>query len=61
MRFSCEQPGVKTSGTIHFEALDPENIRGSGQTSATGGGNTMNAKMSWTGKWIGPTCNGETE
>ena len=61
VRFSCEQAGVKTSGTIHFDALNLENIKGSGQTSATGGGNTMNAKLSWTGKWIGPTCGGETE
>ena len=60
-RFSCEQLDVKTSGSIHFEALNPENIRGSGQTSATGGGNTMNVKLSWTGKWIGPACGGETE
>ena len=59
-RFSCEPLDVKTSGTIHFEALNLENIRGSGQTSATGGGNTMNVKMSWTGKWVGPTC-GQTE
>jgi hypothetical protein len=61
VRFSCEQAGVKTSGTIHFDALNPENIRGSGQTSATSGGNTMNAKMGWTGKWIAAACGGETE
>lgn len=61
-RFSCElQVDVKSSGTIHFDALDPENIKGSGQTSTTGGGNTMNVKLSWTGKWIGPACSGETE
>lgn len=46
----------KTTGTFHFEAVSPEQIRGDFSIVSTGGGNTMTIKRTMTGKWLGSDC-----
>jgi Protein of unknown function (DUF3617) len=56
VRVACENENMKSSGTIQVEALSPENVKGSGQMSVSGGGHTMNSNTTFTAKWIGPVC-----
>lgn len=56
VRVTCADEGMKTSGTMHFEALSPESIKGTNQMNATGGGHAMSVHMTLTAKWIGPVC-----
>ena len=56
MRLECDIETVKMSGIIHVEALSPESMTGSGQTTATGGGHTMNGNIRFSAKWLGPAC-----
>ena len=46
----------KRSGDVHIEALNPENVKGSIQMAATGGGSAMNVNVGFTAKWIGSSC-----
>jgi hypothetical protein len=56
LRVVCDMQDTKASGIMHVEALSPENVKGSGQMSVSGGGHTMNVNTALTGKWIGPNC-----
>ena len=56
MRVECADNGMNTSGTMRFEAPNPESIKGSNQMSLTGGGRTRNVHVSVTAKWLGPVC-----
>jgi hypothetical protein len=47
--------GMKMSGTINVEALSPESVKGSAQTTATGN-HTMNVNATFTSKWLGSSC-----
>lgn len=53
-----ETGGVKTDLTVHIEALDSENVKGSVHLNATGGGRTMIGDSNITAKWLGPACGG---
>ena len=52
----CTDEKMKRSGDLHIEAINPENVRGSMQMTAAGGSSTMNIKVAFTAKWIGPSC-----
>lgn len=58
MRVNCVHGDVKTTGSVLIEALNSENVKGSGHMASTGGGgrNTFNSNTSFTSKWIGPSC-----
>ena len=56
VRFTCEKADTMVNGTINIEALDPENVKGSGNTTMTGGGHTMNTSGAFTSKWLGTDC-----
>jgi len=56
VRLECTGAGMNSSGTMRFEALSPESVKGSGQTNANGGGHSMNVHITFTGKWLGPVC-----
>jgi uncharacterized protein DUF3617 len=55
-RVACTEQGTKRTGTVHIEAIDPENVKGSMQMAMTGGDHTMTMSSTFTGKWIGPVC-----
>jgi hypothetical protein len=52
----CTDEKMKRSGDLHVEAINPENVKGSMQMTAAGGSSTMNIKVAFTAKWIGPSC-----
>jgi uncharacterized protein DUF3617 len=56
LKAECVQEGTKSSGTIEFEAPNPENIKGAGQIGVTNGNQTMNINSTYTGKWLGSAC-----
>lgn len=56
VRLNCDTGNMKTSGTIHIEALSKENVKGSGKMTMTDGTHTMNVNMSFAGTWVAPTC-----
>lgn len=56
IREVCEGEGVKSDVTMRIEALNPENVKGSGHVTAAGGSNSMNVNTSFTAKWLGATC-----
>ena len=54
---SCtEADGMKTDFKMRLDALDSENVKGTGQVAINGGGHTMNGTYSGTGKWLSSTC-----
>jgi Protein of unknown function (DUF3617) len=52
----CTEENSKVDITVHIVALDSENVKGTVQTNATGGGNTMNVNGTFTSKWQGAVC-----
>ncbi|MBV9153766.1 MAG: DUF3617 domain-containing protein [Alphaproteobacteria bacterium] len=46
----------KTSGTVRFQALSRETVRGEVKMAISGGGNTMNSNHTLEGKWLGADC-----
>ena len=53
---NCDQGQMKTSGSVHFEAMDREHLKGTVKMSMTSGPRTMNINTSLTGVWLSPTC-----
>ena len=58
IRFECtdERSNIKTSGIVHVEALNSENVKGTGQLNAGNGTNTMNIQINFSAKWVGSDC-----
>lgn len=56
VKVQCSQPKMQSNATMEFEALSPENVKGSGHVIVTGEGHTMNLDGTYTGKWIGSAC-----
>jgi hypothetical protein len=48
LRLECAVAGMKSTGTIHVEAIDSEHVKGTSQMDAAGGRNNMNVKISFT-------------
>lgn len=59
VRIVCETQNMKGSGTLSIEALTPESVKGTGQSTMTSGGYTVNVSTSFNSKWLGASC-GET-
>jgi hypothetical protein len=56
LKVQCTEQEAKMNGTLEFEALSPENVKGSSHLVATGGDHTMNLDGTYLGKWIGSAC-----
>jgi hypothetical protein len=56
VKVTCDYGEMKASGTLKIEALSSESVKGSGEMTATGSGNTMNSATSFTGKWLSSSC-----
>jgi Protein of unknown function (DUF3617) len=46
----------KMTGTMRFEALTPESVKGTVNMIAEGAGQTMNASSTFSAKWLGASC-----
>ena len=56
LHFDCGQAGMATGGDMHIEATDSENVKGTIQINAAGGGNSMASKTSFTAHWLSSDC-----
>ena len=56
IKFVCDMQGMKADGTIHVEALSQESVKGSAQSTMTGGGRSRSTSATFTSKWLGPNC-----
>ncbi len=56
VKLECTKGGGKQSGTLHIEAMDSGNVKGTMQMSATNGTNTMNVNSTMSSKWLGSAC-----
>jgi Protein of unknown function (DUF3617) len=56
MRLQCQQNGMKQTGSVRVEVVNPENVKGSMQMTVTAGTQTMTANSSFSSRWIGPAC-----
>jgi len=60
VKMVCSIENIKGEGTIEVEASNPENVKGSGHITSSGGGRTMNSSSTFTAKWMGANC-GDTK
>jgi hypothetical protein len=59
IHLDCARQGMKSTGTVKVEAMNPENVKGTLQMSVSNAGRTMNINYTFTAKWIGPACSGK--
>ena len=55
-RFECSNAGIKSSGTIRVEAVDPEHVKVSSQFTSGDGSHAMNINATGAGKWVSAEC-----
>jgi len=60
LKMVCEFGDVRSSGTMHIDVLSPESVKGSGEMTSSGGGHTMTVNTSFSGKWLGSSCEGSS-
>ena len=48
--------GAKIDFKLRLDALDSENVKGTGQMTMSGPGGSMNGTYTATSKWLGATC-----
>ena len=56
VKMACDVEGAKATGTVTFQALSSEHVKGEGQMSVTGAGHTMNSSSIFDAKWLGSDC-----
>lgn len=61
IRIECSSAGIKSSGTIRIEAIDPEHVKISSQITSGDGSHAMNINATGTGKWVGAACGSDAE
>ncbi len=61
VHFECTKGQVRSVGDIHVEAVSPESTKGSSQYSSGDGAHKMDAKVTFTGRWLGADCGAFTK
>jgi len=56
IRIECGNAGIKSSGTIHVEAIDPEHVKFSVQVTSGDGSHSMKINTTGTSKWVSAPC-----
>src|SRR2546423_9766604 len=56
IKVSCQFGDFTANGTMQVEALSPESVKGSGQMTSNGGGQSMSMNTTFSAKWLGPSC-----
>jgi hypothetical protein len=56
VHFECTKGQVRSTGDIHVEALSPESTKGSSQYSSQDPAHKLDAKVTFTGRWLGADC-----
>jgi Protein of unknown function (DUF3617) len=52
----CSRNNRKSSGTLRFEALDSEHVKGTVKMTMTSESGNMDINSSFTAKWLGEAC-----
>ncbi len=52
----CTEQDSTLNGTIHVEALNSENVKGSVQMAMAGGGRNLNVNSDFTSRYLGSAC-----
>ena len=55
----CVRSTRKSSGTMRFQSLDSEHIKGTVQMTMTSSSGNMDIKSAFTAKWLGETCSAD--
>lgn len=55
-KMECADQGMKSGGTLEFEAISAESVKGTGHMAMSGGNHTMNVNSTYAGKWVGSDC-----
>ena len=56
VRMECSESGVQANVMLHIQAVNSENVKGTVQLTANGGGNKMNSQSSFSAKWVSSDC-----
>ena len=56
MHLECTNGAMKSSGDIHMEAINSENIKGSSTMNVANAGRNMSIKINYSAKWISADC-----
>ena len=56
VKMVCDVEGAKANGTVEFQALSPDHVKGQGKMTVTGAGHTMNSSSTFDSKWLGSDC-----
>jgi Protein of unknown function (DUF3617) len=56
LRGVCVEQNVKAHMTLHVEALNIENVKGSSQGTVSGRDHSMNVKSTFIARWVGSAC-----
>lgn len=56
IREVCVERGVRSDRTLQMEAVDSENVKGSGHASGTADNKSGNIDVNFTAKWVGAVC-----
>ncbi len=56
VHFACTKGPVRSNGDIQVEAVSPESIKGNSQYRSEDGVHSVDAKVTFTGRWLGAAC-----
>jgi hypothetical protein len=56
VQLACDIQGMNGNGTVHLQALSPEEVKGTTHMTLSGNGKTMNSSSTFTAKWIAREC-----
>ncbi len=56
VHFVCTKGQVRSTGDIHVEVVSPESTKGSSQYSSQDAAHKLDAKVTFTGRWLGADC-----
>lgn len=56
LKVSCQSEGVKSSGDVLVEVLNPEIVKGVGHLTILGSDHSVNMNTTFTSKWLGSSC-----
>jgi len=56
MKIHCTGKEMSSDGTVKYEALTPESVKGTVRMVMTGHDRTMHMDMDFTSKYLGPVC-----
>ena len=56
IRIECSNSGIKATGTIRIEAIDPEHVKFSVQVTSGDGAHSMKINTAGNSKWVSAPC-----